>query len=87
VTRLIAALVLAGIFAMPALGDPRFDALVAAYPTALAGYDANDLIWKDGTRMPLSDGQRSKTFEQLLNAPDIYDQFAIAYPLGPAPAQ
>ena len=76
------ALVLAGI-AMPALGDPRFDALVAAYPTELAGYDANELIWKDGTRMPLSDGQRTKTFEQLLNAPDIYDQFAIAYPLGP----
>jgi hypothetical protein len=77
------ALVLAALYAMPALGDPRFDALVKAYPAELAGYDANDLIWKDGTRMPLSDGQRSKTFEQLLNAADIYDQFAIAYPLGP----
>jgi hypothetical protein len=67
---------------MPALGNPRFDALVAAYPTELAGYDTNDLIWKDGTRMPLSDGRRTKTFEELLTAPDVEDQFAIPYPLG-----
>jgi D-alanyl-D-alanine carboxypeptidase len=63
--------------------DPALDALVAAYPDALAGYDAKDLIWKDGTRMPISDGRPSKTFDQLLNDPDIKDQFAFPYPLGP----
>jgi D-alanyl-D-alanine carboxypeptidase len=56
------------------------DALVKAYPTHLAGYDQKDIIWRDGTRMPISDG-RQKTFEQLLEAPDIKDQFAIPYPL------
>jgi D-alanyl-D-alanine carboxypeptidase len=62
--------------------DPALDALVAAYPDALAGYDAKDLIWKDGTRMPISDGRTGKTFDQLLANPDIADQFKIPYPLG-----
>jgi hypothetical protein len=66
-----------------ALADPALDALVAAYPDHLASYDAKDLVWKDGTRMPISDGRAGKTFEQLLDAPDIKDQFAYAYPLGP----
>src|SRR6266404_1240991 len=54
-----------------ALADPALDALVAAYPDHLAGYDATDLIWKDGTRMPISDGRAGKSFEQLLDEPDI----------------
>jgi hypothetical protein len=62
--------------------DPALDALVAAYPDFLAGHDAKDLIWKDGTRMPISDGITNKSFEELLNRPDIKDQFAIPYPLG-----
>src|SRR5205085_12402960 len=41
-----------------AAGDgPALDALVRAYPEQLAGYDPTYLIWRDGTRMPLSDGQ------------------------------
>jgi hypothetical protein len=39
--------------------NPTLDALVAVYPDHLAGYEGNDLIWKDGTRMLISDG-RSK---------------------------
>ena len=66
----------------PALADPALDALVAAYPDRLAGYDDKDLIWKDGVRMPISDGRSGKTFDQLLDEPDIKDQFAIPYPLG-----
>jgi hypothetical protein len=72
------------ILATAARADPALDALVAAYPNHLAGYDARELIWKDGTRMPISDG-RAKTFEQMLDAPDIRDQFAIPYPLGAEP--
>lgn len=67
--------------ASTARADPAVDALVASYPDQLSGYDAKDLIWKDGTRMPISDG-RTKSFEQLLDEPDIKDQFAIPYPLG-----
>ena len=76
-----AAAVLIGLCTGPALADPALDVLVASYPDQLAGYDGNDLIWKDGTRMPLSDG-RSKSFDQMLENPDIKDQFAIPYPLG-----
>ncbi|MBI4273370.1 MAG: M15 family metallopeptidase [Rhizobiales bacterium] len=67
---------------VPARADPALDALVAAYPDHLAGYEDNMLIWKDGTRMPISDDRQNKSFDELLNSPDIKDQFSIPYPLG-----
>jgi hypothetical protein len=75
-------LVALALSAAPTRADPALDALVAAYPDHLAGHDGNELIWKDGTRMPISDGRSGKSFDQLLNNPDIRDQFAIPYPLG-----
>ena len=36
-------------------------------------------------RLPISDGRSDKSFEELLNKPDIGDMFAFAYPAG-APA-
>jgi D-alanyl-D-alanine carboxypeptidase len=68
--------------AAPGHADPAFDALVAAYPDFLASYDDKDLIWKDGTRMPLSAGHGGRSFQQMLDDPDIADQFATPYPLG-----
>src|SRR5215468_2155481 len=62
--------------------DPRLDALVAAYADHLTRYDNGSLVWSDGTRMPVSDGRTVKIFLDLLNAPDILDQFAIPYPVG-----
>ena len=76
-------LLLAGAFATMAAADPAIDALVAAYPDHLAGHDGKVLVWKDGTRMPISD-DREKTFLQMLDDPDILNQFAIPYPLGAA---
>ena len=32
----------------------KLDALVAAYPNALADHDANALRWRDGTIMPVA---------------------------------
>lgn len=61
----------------------KLDALVAAYPNALAGRDANALRWRDGTVMPASDGAESKKFAELLQHASIIDQFRIAYPRGP----
>jgi D-alanyl-D-alanine carboxypeptidase len=78
-----AVLMLVLLAATPIRADPALDALVAAYPDHLASHDGTHLVWKDGTRMPVSDGRTGKTFEQLLNEPDIKDQFAFAYPLGP----
>jgi len=67
-----------------AAADPALDALVVAYPDHLAGYENNQLVFKDGTRLPIDDGIRGKSFERLLDDPDIKDQFAIPYPLGTA---
>ena len=75
-------LLIAGTLAIPAAADPAIDTLIASYPDFLASTDGKDLIWKDGTRMAVSDGKTGKSFEQLLNEPDIKDQFAFPYPLG-----
>ncbi len=57
-------------------------ALVAAYPGFLTRAEGNDLVWLDGTRMPIDDGRAGKPFELLLDSPDIEDQFFSPYPLG-----
>jgi D-alanyl-D-alanine carboxypeptidase len=58
------------------------DALVQAYPEQLAGYDSTYLIWRDGTRMPLSDGQPDRSFEEMLRHGSILDQLRLPYPAG-----
>jgi hypothetical protein len=60
------------------------EALAAAYPDQIAGRDGNDLVWRDGTRMPISDGRSGKSFDELLDDADIDDMFAIPYAPGPA---
>src|SRR6516164_130324 len=75
--------VLALLLIGPAAADETaLDALVHAYPQQLAGYDATYLIWRDGTRMPLSDGQPHKTFEEMLRHGSILDQISLSYPAG-----
>jgi hypothetical protein len=66
----------------PAQAD-GIDALIRAYPGFLAGRDASHLIWRDGERMLIDDGKQ-KDFEQLLNTPDLEDQFHWPYPKGQA---
>ncbi|MBV9287981.1 MAG: M15 family metallopeptidase [Hyphomicrobiales bacterium] len=60
--------------------------LVRAYPDQLAGIEGNALVWKDGARMTIDDGNESKDFADLLKAPDIKDQFALPYTPGPSKA-
>src|SRR6266436_2671627 len=62
------------------------DALVHAYPDFLAGYDAADLIWRDGTRMPLSEGRPTADFAEMLRRGSILDQIRLPYPAGPLTA-
>jgi D-alanyl-D-alanine carboxypeptidase len=64
-----------------AFADPALDALVAAYPDSLVSHDDASIVWKDGTVMPVGDGKQ-RSFDEMLNAPSIIDQFAIPYPLG-----
>ena len=73
-------LLLAGM--LPAHADAILSSLVAAYPDHLSGYDDSAIVWKNGKRMPVSDGSPDKSFEQRLARPDIRDQFALAYPAG-----
>lgn len=83
VQSVAAALVILGTAMVSAShADPILDTLVGSYPDQLVGHENGYLLWKDGTRMAVSDDRRGKTFEQLLDAPDILDQFAIRYPLG-----
>jgi hypothetical protein len=56
--------------------------LVRAYPDALAGFDGSDLIWRDGTRMPVDDERPDKTPVDLLRQGSILDQLKLAYPAG-----
>jgi hypothetical protein len=63
------------------------DDLLRAYPDELAGFDGIDLIWRDGTRMAVSDGRPDKSLEQQLRDGSILDQLRLPYPLGLAAAE
>ena len=68
-----------------ALDDAQLmDALVASYPDHLKGHEGNDIVWKDGTRMPFDDGKPGKPFPQLLDSPSLKDMFYMPYKLGDA---
>ena len=60
--------------------------LVAAYPGQFSAIEGNELVWRDGTRMPVSDGIAGKDFDTLLAKPDIDDMFAMPYRPGPIEA-
>jgi hypothetical protein len=56
--------------------------LAAAYPDVIASADMSAVVLRDGTRLPVSDGRTDKSFEEMLDHPDIDDMFAFAYPAG-----
>jgi hypothetical protein len=63
--------------------DLALDALVRAYPDFLASHDGSVLIWKDGTRMSVSDGRSDKSFQEKLRNPSILDQGSAGYTTQP----
>ena len=56
--------------------------LVTAYPDFLDRVEGNELVWKDGERTVIDDGDGPKPLEQMLDRPDVKDQLRIAYPPG-----
>jgi len=59
------------------------DLLVRAYPDFFASHDGKDLVWKDGTRMPVFDGRSDKSFQDRLRHASILDQLSLRYVKGP----
>ena len=56
--------------------------LVRAYPEALSGVDGTNLIWRDGTRMPLGQLQSGRSEDDILLHASLADQLAAHYPAG-----
>jgi hypothetical protein len=82
--RLTCVVALFSLTVFPGLAqDSALDTLVRAYPDFLASHDGSVLIWKDGTRMSVSDGRSDKSFEDMLRNSSILDQLAIPYIKGP----
>lgn len=61
----------------------KLERLVQAYPDELATYESGFIVWRDGTKMPVSDGKLQKTFDERLRNASILDQMLLAYPAGP----
>ena len=62
--------------------SPAGERLIAAYPDQLSHVDGNHVVWRDGTRMAIDDGEGAKSFETRLARPDLKDMFYAPYPLG-----
>jgi D-alanyl-D-alanine carboxypeptidase len=56
-----------------------------SYPDWIAGADDQNVILKNGARLPISDHRTDKSFNELLEHPDIDDMFYAPYPVGSAP--
>ena len=51
----------------------------------LSGFDGTNLIWRDGTRMPIGQGQPGRGEAEVLQSASIADQLAANYPAGAPP--
>jgi hypothetical protein len=82
----------------PGIADDRYGApppdinvylekLVRAYPDWIASSDGEHVVLKDGARFAVSDHRTDKTFEELIEHPDIDDMFYVPYPAGSEPKQ
>lgn len=63
------------------------DRLVSSYSDVVSGYDNEFLTLKNGMKFRISDGRTDKTFQDLLENPDIDDMFYAPYPTGAIPKQ
>ena len=66
----------------------HLDRLARSYPDWIAGYDEKYLMLKRGEeKFAISDGGTNKSFEEMLEKPDIDDMFFAPYPAGSTPQQ
>ncbi|MFC4453742.1 M15 family metallopeptidase [Deinococcus sonorensis] len=57
----------------------RVTRLIQAYPDFLARLDGKELVWKDGTRMPLTHNA-TRSYSARLDQPGLLDQLELPYP-------
>ena len=80
----------------PAVADERYgapppdlrlhlDRLVRSYPDWIARADDDNVILKNGARLRVSDHRTDKSFDELVEHPDIDDMFYVPYPTGSLP--
>jgi D-alanyl-D-alanine carboxypeptidase len=55
--------------------------LIKSYPNQIIGFKNNHLIFKDGSTM-VYDDEKKKNFQELIDNPDIEDQFSYPYKKG-----
>jgi D-alanyl-D-alanine carboxypeptidase len=55
---------------------------MAAYPGIVKAVTGNDVVFADGTKLPLDDGRGFKSAADWLEHPDIKDMFRFTYPAG-----
>jgi hypothetical protein len=67
----------------PALAQ-TLKGLLNAYSEQLSGIDSRDLIWRDGTRMPLGNRDLPQDLAEMLRHGSIRDEFLWKYPKGEA---
>ncbi|MFT5265247.1 MAG: peptidoglycan L-alanyl-D-glutamate endopeptidase CwlK [Polaribacter sp.] len=54
--------------------------LMKAYPDFIVGGTDDSILWYDGNTMLYDDKNSSKSFDALLNEPDLQDHFVFVYP-------
>lgn len=67
----------------PTASKAAADLLLRAYPEHLLAIEGNEIIWRDGTRMPFDDGRGEKPYEEWLASPDLKDMLKVPYRPGP----
>jgi hypothetical protein len=65
--------------------DLHLARLKEIYPDVIKSYDKMKLVLKSGAELPISDGRTNKSFDELLDYPDIDDMFAFPYPANARP--
>jgi hypothetical protein len=60
----------------------HIEGLINSYPKWISRREGNLLIMQSGEQFPISDGRENKTFDELLEHPDIDDMFYLPYPAG-----
>ena len=61
---------------------PNAGKLIKYYPDAIAGFANNYLIFKDHSKLLWDDGIKNKSFQTLLDKPDLKDMFSQQYQSG-----